>query len=371
MIGCAQSLGIPAREPALVGDLRRAVLGVLGERALALLPFLECARHAARRFQRNRERERVHHRGARALAQRRRHGVRRVTNDGDISRRPAAQFCGLISVVASADGKLVDHRRELRKRLDPDIGAQRDRSRLLVGDRGHHRQVQVLLVAGHVEDAQGARLHVPEVDDVIPRARPELVLEPRREHAHDAIAVDVALLQEAEGVPHLGADPVGPDDQVRLELAPVGGDQAAGRRCPGDLGADHDVDSLPPSSPQERRVEMLARHGQHARPLVRRESILGDQSAVVAGLVADRLVRSRDHLPIGAERGEHTQSVLPDKDSRSERPQLAARFVDAHAPAALSECHSRRQARKARAGDFSVTLRAHLRYGALGDVAGV
>jgi hypothetical protein len=32
---------------------------------------------------------------------------------------------------------------------------QRDRGRLLVGDRRHHRQVQVLLVAGHVEDAQG------------------------------------------------------------------------------------------------------------------------------------------------------------------------------------------------------------------------
>ena len=312
--------GIPARKPALVGDLRRAILRVLRKRAFPLLPFLERARHRRRRLERNRERERVHHGGARALAQGRRHGMRRVADDGDVSRRPSAQLRRLVGVVASADGKLADHRRELRKGVGPDLGAQRDRGRLLVGDRRHHRQVQVLLVAGYVEDAQGARLHVPEVDDVIPRARPELVLEPRREHAHDAIAVDVALLQEAERVPHLGANPVGPDDQVCLELAPVGGDQAARGRCPGDLGADHDVDSVPLRSPQERRVEMLARHGQHARSLLGGEAVFGDQSAVVAGLVADRLVRSRDHLPIGAERGEHTQSVLPDEDSCSERP---------------------------------------------------
>ena len=110
---------------------------------------------------------------------------------------------------------------------------------------------------------------------------------------------------------------------------------------------------------------MLPRHGQHARSLVRGEGVRGDQLAVVARLVNHGLMRARDDIVIGADRLEHAQPILPDKDAGAERTQLRACLVDTHRPAALGKRNGSGESRETSARDFSVTLCGHVRYGDL------
>src|SRR5581483_10062871 len=88
-------------------DVRDA-LGVIGERALLILPGGERLRHLPAALAEHRERKPVHHGAAPALPEIRRQRVRGIADDGDTARRPALQLDQLETIIAPVIAEPVD-----------------------------------------------------------------------------------------------------------------------------------------------------------------------------------------------------------------------------------------------------------------------
>ena len=83
--------------------------------------------HVALALEINRERQRVHHGAAAALADIRRQRVRGVADDGDAAGRPALELDQIEAVVAALVADAVDQRFEMRKGALPFVLAHRHR----------------------------------------------------------------------------------------------------------------------------------------------------------------------------------------------------------------------------------------------------
>jgi hypothetical protein len=126
-----------------------------------------------------------------------------------------------------------------------------------------------------------------------------------------------------------------------------------------DLGVEHELDVFPFRHVEDRRIECLAGHGQHAVVALGREFRAVDQLAPVAHLVDLRLVRSGDHVVVGVDRLQDPKPVLPDEDPGAEGAQRLALLVHAHRPAAARQCDRRDEAGEPAPGDLGMATLGH------------
>ncbi len=202
-------------------------------------------------------------------------------------------------------------------------------------------------------------IEVPEVDHMIPVISAEVLFHPRHQNANDAVAIDVSLLQQADGIADLGLDAIGADHEVGPELAAVGCHEHAFRRGANDVRIGNDIDMLAAGGAQDRGIEMLTCHGQHSGAFVRRKCEFGDDTVAVPCLVDDCFVRVHHDIVIGADCLEHAQAIFPDENAGAEGAQFAAGLMDPHGPTPLSQRDRGDQSGKAGSGDFGVASSGH------------
>ena len=285
--------------------------------------------------------------------------MRGIAHDRDPAGPPAGELAGLVGVVAPLGRQAADRRFELRKGGHPDIGAHRNRGRLAILDRRHHRQIEGVRVAGHVEDAERAVRQVPEIDHPVPAARAELVEAARGEHADQAERAGVAFLLQTEGVADARMHAVGADHEIGRVACAIGGQQHPLRLGADDFGAGQDLDAAAFRLAEDRGVEGLAGHGQHAAAHGDIELGFGDHAVAVADLVDRAVMRAGDRLVTGADRLQHAEPVLPDEDAGAEGAQRVGALMHPDRPAAVGQRHRGDQPGEAGARDLGVAARTH------------
>jgi hypothetical protein len=129
-----------------------------------------------------------------------------------------------------------------REHLNPDLEVYWDPRSARIGGWSHQAEIKFIVVAGRVEDALDPRPEVPHVDGVVPFAMAKFLLLAGNDQSDETVCRNPSVLLESDGIPDLGADPVGADDQVGFNNL-AGLEREAAVRVGGDgLGVHADLD---------------------------------------------------------------------------------------------------------------------------------
>ena len=152
---------------------------------------------------------------------------------------------------------------------------------------------------------------------------------------------------------------VGADDEVGRVAPAIGGQQHARGLGADDLGAGQDLDAAALGLAEDRGVQRLAGHGQHAAAHGAVERGLDDHPVAVADLVHLAVMRAGKHVVVGADRLQHPEPVLPDEDAGAEGAKRIGALMHPDGPAAVGERDGGDQPGESGARDLGMAARSH------------